>query len=55
MALADKVAESFGFNDFLPQTGVLYFELRFETLDFFKCPRIGDGSANMISEDSPPG
>src|ERR1035437_1277333 len=53
-ALADEVAEGFGFHHLLLQVGILQFELGFEPLDVLEGARVGDGGPNMVREDSAP-
>ena len=54
-ALADEVTKRFGFHHLLLQIGVPLFELRLETLYLLKGPRVGDGGADVIGKDLPPG
>jgi len=53
-ALADEVAKRLGFYCFLLQVGVPLFELRLELLNLLKGPRVGDGGADVVTEELAP-
>ena len=53
-ALADEIAEGFGFDNFFLKIGVLLFELRFQALDFLEGARVGDGAGDVIGKDASP-
>ena len=54
-ALADQIAERFGFNDFFLEIGILLLQFRLEFLNFLEGPRVRDGSAEVIGENLLPG
>src|SRR6185369_5152206 len=53
-ALADKIAEGFGFDDGFLQVTVAQFELFFEAANFVESARIRDGCADVIRKDLSP-
>jgi hypothetical protein len=53
-ALADEIAEGFGFDDGFLQVTVLKFELFFEAANFVERARIRDGRSDVIREDLAP-